>query len=112
MPDCIFCKIVTGEFKTKFLFEDEKIVAFKDINPAAPLHILIVPKNHIENILDLDDNSIMVSVLNAVKKLSRKYNIDEKGFRIVVNCKDDGGQTVNHLHFHLLGGRRMTWPPG
>jgi len=89
-------------------------VAFKDINPQAPVHVLIVPKDHIPSIMHIDDENgeIVKHILLIARQLAEKLNIAEKGFRIVNNCGKEGGQTVNHLHFHLLGGRNMTWPPG
>jgi len=89
-------------------------VVFKDINPQAPVHVLIVPKNHIPSIMHIDDKNgeIVKHILLIARQLAEKLNIAEKGFRIVNNCGKEGGQTVDHLHFHLLGGRNMTWPPG
>jgi histidine triad (HIT) family protein len=112
--DCIFCKIIKGEIPAQKVFEDEKVLAFNDINPAAPVHILIIPKNHISSAMELDeDNSNMIGhIFTVAKKLAEEYKISEKGFRVVNNCGRDGGQTVNHLHFHLIGGRSMSWPPG
>ncbi|KAA5806700.1 histidine triad nucleotide-binding protein [Thermoanaerobacterium thermosaccharolyticum] len=114
MSDCIFCKIINKEINSKIVYEDEYVVAFPDINPQAPVHLLIVPKEHIESPLDInEDNKDLVGhVYLVAKKLVSQYGIDKKGYRIVSNCGDDGGQTVHHIHFHLLGGRFMTWPPG
>ncbi|WP_434565422.1 histidine triad nucleotide-binding protein [Thermoanaerobacterium thermosaccharolyticum] len=113
MSDCIFCKIINKEINSKIVYEDEYVVAFPDINPQAPVHLLIVPKEHIESPLDInEDNKDLVGHVYLVgKKLASQYGIDKKGYRIVSNCGDDGGQTVHHIHFHLLGGRFMTWPP-
>lgn len=113
--DCIFCKIANKEIPSKFLYEDEQVVAFHDISPAAPVHILVIPKKHIANILEInsdDANLISHIVQNVIPKIAKDQKLAEKGFRLVVNTKEDGGQTVNHLHFHLLGGRSMSWPPG
>jgi len=90
------------------------VVAFPDINPQAPVHLLIVPKAHIDSPLDIDERNkeLVGHVYVIAKKLAKQYGIDSKGYRIVSNCGDDGGQTVHHIHFHLLGGRFMTWPPG
>jgi len=112
--ECIFCKIATHEIPTEAVFEDDDVIAFKDINPQAPIHLLIVPKKHIESIMEIteEDNPVVSKIIKVAQKLAKENNIDKKGFRIVVNTGDDGGQTVKHLHFHLLGGRFMTWPPG
>lgn len=115
MSDCIFCKIANGEIKTDFIYEDETVVAFRDLNPQAPEHILIVPKKHVAKIIDFteDDKTLAAHIfVDVVPKIAKKINVDEKGFRIVINTGDDGGQTVPHLHVHLIGGRKMTWPPG
>jgi histidine triad (HIT) family protein len=111
--DCIFCKIINKEIPSDILYEDDKVVVFKDLNPQAPVHLLIVPKEHIEsNEYINDDNSDIVGHVFAVANKISKENSLEKGYRIVNNCKEYGGQTVNHIHFHLLGGRQMLWPPG
>ncbi|MDI3310592.1 MAG: histidine triad nucleotide-binding protein [Thermoanaerobacterium sp.] len=114
MSDCIFCKIINREIESKIIYEDDYVVAFPDINPQAPVHLLIVPKAHIDSPLDIDDGNkeLVGHVYIIAKKLAKQYGIDSKGYRIVSNCGDDGGQTVHHIHFHLLGGRFMTWPPG
>lgn len=112
--DCIFCKIASGVIPTNKVYEDEKVIAFNDISPVAPIHILIIPKQHISSAMELnDDSSALVGhIFLAAQKIARELNIDESGFRMVNNCGRDGGQTVDHLHFHLLGGRSMQWPPG
>ena len=113
--DCLFCKISSGEIKSDFVYEDESVVAFRDINPQAPTHILIVPKKHIASISEFqaEDKDLAAHILvDVIPKLAKDLQIDEKGFRVVVNTGKEGGQTVNHLHFHLIGGRSMTWPPG
>jgi histidine triad (HIT) family protein len=112
--ECIFCKIVKKEIPASVVYEDEDVLAFKDINPQAPIHLLIIPKNHLSSIMEVDENNgdIVKKIVKVVQSLARENNIDKKGFRLVVNTGDDGGQTVHHLHFHLLGGRFMTWPPG
>lgn len=111
--ECIFCKIINKEIPSAFLYEDDKVVVFKDINPQAPVHFLIIPKEHIESNDDInDENSHLVAhVFKIAKKLAKENGL-ESGYRIVNNCKEDGGQTVNHIHFHVLGGRQMLWPPG
>lgn len=114
MAECIFCKIAGGEIPTEFLYQDDTVVAFKDINPQAPVHFLVVPKKHIANILDIgsDNAEILLTVQKVIAKLARELGIAEGGFRVVVNTGEDGGQTVPHLHFHVLGGRFLAWPPG
>ena len=114
MEDCLFCKIACGEIPTEFIYEDDKVAAFKDINPAAPVHILIIPKEHIASAMCLnDENAEVVShIFKVVAKLADELGFAEKGFRIVNNCGSDGGQTVGHLHFHVLAGRNLGWPPG
>jgi histidine triad (HIT) family protein len=111
--DCLFCKIISKQIPSTFIYEDEKVVAFKDISPQAPVHILIVPKEHIESNDDITErnSNIVGHVFFVAKKLAKELGLEE-GYRIVNNCKDDGGQTVNHIHFHVLGGRQMMWPPG
>lgn len=114
MTDCIFCKIINKEIKSNIIYEDEYVVVFPDINPQAPVHLLIVPKEHIPSINELTEKNkdLIFHIYMVVKKLTKKYSIDEKGYRLINNCGNDGGQTVPHIHFHLLGGRFMTWPPG
>lgn len=113
--DCIFCKIANKEIESKLIYEDETVAAFRDLNPQSPEHILIVPKKHIANITEFtaDDKDLAAHIfIDVVREIANKIGVAENGFRIVVNTGDDGGQTVNHLHVHLLGGRKMTWPPG
>jgi len=112
--ECIFCKIANHEIPTEAVYEDDDVIAFHDINPQAPIHLLIVPKKHITSIMEVaeEDGPIINKIVKVAQKLAKENNIDKKGFRIVVNTGDDGGQTVKHLHFHLLGGRFMTWTPG
>ena len=114
MEECIFCKIVNKEIPSNIVYEDDLVVAFRDINPQAPVHILIVPKEHIPTLLDIDEDKkhLIFHAYMVAKKIAENEGIAEKGYRIVTNCGKDGGQTVYHLHFHLLGGRFMTWPPG
>ncbi|MGM9551673.1 MAG: histidine triad nucleotide-binding protein [Clostridia bacterium] len=114
MCDCLFCKIISGEIPSSKVYEDDNVYAFNDISPEAPVHVLIVPKEHISSANDLtDENSDIVSkIFIAAKKIAKEKNIAENGYRIVNNCGEDGGQTVKHLHFHLLGGRSLAWPPG
>ena len=114
MKDCLFCKIAAGETDTDFVYSDDRVVAFEDINPQAPVHLLIVPKQHIDDLNHLEekDNDLIGHVYQVAKKLADDYDIAETGYRLVSNCGDDGGQTVYHIHFHLLGGRALQWPPG
>jgi histidine triad (HIT) family protein len=113
--DCIFCKIAAGEIPAKKLYEDEQAIAFADIDPKAPVHTLIIPKQHIASLAEVgtsEHEKILVGHLHSVaNQLARQQNL-AKGYRIVINTGPDGGQTVNHLHLHLLGGRQMHWPPG
>ncbi|WAM30632.1 histidine triad nucleotide-binding protein [Caldicellulosiruptor naganoensis] len=114
MNDCIFCKIVEKQISSEIVYEDKYVCAFKDINPTAPVHILVVPKQHIESLKEVEEShkELIGHVFVVAKILADKFGIKEKGFRVVVNCGEDGGQTVNHLHFHLLGGRKFSWPAG
>ena len=115
MADCLFCKIAGGEIPSNFLYEDESVVAFNDINPQAPTHILIVPKKHIGCINDFqaDDKDLAAHIfVDVVPKLVKDAKIAESGYRVVINTGKEGGQTVGHLHVHILGGRSMQWPPG
>ncbi|MFH1429465.1 MAG: histidine triad nucleotide-binding protein [Candidatus Margulisiibacteriota bacterium] len=114
MNDCIFCKIAAGEIPSEFLYEDDDLFAIKDISPQAPVHILIISKEHIPSILNITNNEAhLISKIHLLAThLATRYKLDEDGFRIVNNCRKAGGQAVPHLHFHLLGGRQMQWPPG
>ncbi len=111
--DCIFCKIVAGEIPAEKVFEDDEIVGFKDINPAAPFHALLIPKTHIETLNDLGPEHVdlMGRIVLAAQKVAAEEGL-ETGYRLVANCLRDAGQEVFHIHVHLLGGRRLTWPPG
>lgn len=112
--DCLFCKICDGSIDTNIIYDDPQIMAFHDISPQAPTHILIIPKKHIATINDTDDNDelLLGRMILTAKKLSRKYDIANDGYRLVFNTNDKGGQTVHHIHLHMLGGRQMHWPPG
>ncbi|RKY39053.1 MAG: histidine triad nucleotide-binding protein [Candidatus Omnitrophota bacterium] len=112
--DCIFCKIVARQIPAEIVFEDERILAFNDINPQAPVHILIIPKKHIERLSDLhpSDKDLMAEIIFKAKQLAEDKGIAERGYRLVINNNKDAGQAVFHLHFHLIGGRKLTWPPG
>ena len=111
--ECIFCKIINKEIESKIVYEDDKCVAFEDINPQAPVHILVVPKKHISALREVDDRDreLLGHVLKVASKIALEKGL-EKGYRIVVNDGKEAGQTVFHIHFHLLGGREMGWPPG
>ncbi len=112
MADCLFCKMVAGDIKPDVVFEDENLLAFRDINPQAPVHILIVPKRHIATLNELDDNQLAGQLLLTAVKLASREGLADDGYRTVFNCNHNGGQAVYHLHLHLLGGRPMSWPPG
>jgi histidine triad (HIT) family protein len=114
MSDCLFCGIVEGRVKGDIVYRDESIVAFRDIRPQAPVHILIVPRKHVATILELDasDAAVMGQIFLVINKLAREQDIAASGFRVVVNSGADAGQSVFHVHFHLLGGRPLRWPPG
>ena|SRR3989338_5440382 len=112
--ECIFCKIAKKDVPAKIVFEDAEVIAFNDTNPQAPVHIMIIPKKHMEKISDLtqDDIGITGRLVLIAKRLAKEKGIEESGYRIVFNCNKDAGQAVFHLHLHLLGGRKFTWPPG
>tara|TARA_B110000914_G_C15182832_1_gene318140 strand:- start:208 stop:546 length:339 start_codon:yes stop_codon:yes gene_type:complete len=112
MTDCLFCKIITGDIPAEKLYEDEKVLVFKDINAQAPEHFLVIPKEHISTPNDAD-NAELLGLLNlTASKLAKERGFAEKGYRLVMNCNGDGAQSVFHIHLHCLGGRKMTWPPG
>lgn len=116
MSDCIFCKIVQGEIPAAKVYEDDMALAFRDLDPQAPEHIIVIPKKHIENILAFnasEDQHLAAHIMTEViPQIARTCHIDSRGFRVVTNTGKEGGQTVGHLHFHVLGGRLLTWPPG
>jgi histidine triad (HIT) family protein len=111
MEDCIFCKIGAGLIPAKVVYEDADLIAIHDLHPVAPTHVLLIPKRHVDDILALaeDDKAseVMMAVLRAVPHVARQMGVAEKGFRLVNNCGEDGGQTIRHVHFHLIGGRRL-----
>lgn len=111
MDNCLFCKIVRGEIPSSKVYEDDTVLAFRDIEPQAPVHVLLVPKEHFDSILEADEKTF-AHMQTVVKKLAVDLGIAENGFRVVVNTGRDGQQSVKHLHFHILGGRGMEWPPG
>jgi len=114
MTDCLFCKMVSGEVKPAMVYEDENILAFRDANPQAPLHVLVVPKEHIATINDLEDKHapLIGKLYLAAKQIAWEEGLSERGYRTVMNCNAEAGQSVYHLHLHLLAGREMRWPPG
>ena len=109
MNNCIFCKIINKEIPSNTVYEDDEILAFRDINPVAPVHILVIPKKHISSLIDLkeDDELLIGRIYTVINKIANEEGIDEKGFRVIVNCGEDGGQEVKHLHFHILGGKKL-----
>ena len=110
--DCVFCKIAGGEIPTDKIYEDEDIIAFNDLDPQAPIHFLVIPKKHITSLATLDksDSDLVAKIMLVIQKLSKENNLE--GYRVVTNIGEDGGQSVPHLHFHVLGGRAFHWPPG
>jgi histidine triad (HIT) family protein len=112
MADCLFCKIAKKEIPSSIVYEDDKVFAFNDINPKAPTHILIIPKKHISSVADEGVAAVVGDLFSVMKKLAEEKGVDKTGYRIIVNHGKDSGQAVPHLHFHLLGGRPLKWPPG
>lgn len=114
MSDCIFCKIGAGDIPSDKVFEDDSLFGFRDIQPQAPTHIVVIPKRHIATMNDFaeSDSGLLADMLLACQKIAMQEGLSENGYRIVINCNADGGQSVFHVHAHLLGGRKMTWPPG
>ena len=114
MDNCLFCKIIKGDIPANKVYENEHVLAFRDIDPKAPVHILVIPKKHIKSINDLEssDKYLAGELILASKIIAKDQGIDSKGFRTIFNTNDDGGQTVYHIHMHIMGGRQMTWPPG
>ncbi|MBN1622602.1 MAG: histidine triad nucleotide-binding protein [Endomicrobiales bacterium] len=112
--DCIFCKIVKREIPSQIVYENERILAFRDITPQAPVHILIIPKAHITGLNDIsrDHTELLGEIQSAAKEIAEKENISSSGYRVVTNCGKNAGQAVDHLHYHILGGRKFSWPPG
>ncbi|MBI3892077.1 MAG: histidine triad nucleotide-binding protein [Candidatus Wallbacteria bacterium] len=114
MSDCIFCKIAAGQIPSDKILETDDLLAFRDINPQAPVHVLIIPKKHIASAMDLaaSDAGLLAKLLEGAQQIARQHRLDATGFRLVTNHGAQAGQSVFHLHFHLLGGRSMRWPPG
>ncbi|HZK33108.1 MAG TPA: histidine triad nucleotide-binding protein [Tissierellaceae bacterium] len=113
MKDCLFCKIAKGEVPSDTIYEDDKVIAFNDINPQAPVHFLVIPREHIKSADNItkENRELMGYIIHIASKLAKDKGLDS-GYRIVNNCGSDGGQTVDHIHFHVLGKRNMKWPPG
>lgn len=114
MTDCIFCKIVAGDIPAEKVFENDHVVGFRDLNPQAPTHVLVIPKRHIATINDLQDGdqALLGEMYLAAKQIAADEGLSERGYRTVMNCNEEAGQTVFHIHLHVIGGRAMTWPPG
>ena len=114
MSDCLFCKIVSGDIPAEKVFENDHVIGFQDLNPQAPTHVLIIPKKHVSTINDLqdEDRALVGEMFMAARQIAADQGLAEKGYRTVMNCNEEAGQTVFHIHLHLLGGRRMQWPPG
>lgn len=109
MEDCIFCKIIKGEVPSTKVYEDDEILAFRDISPVTPVHVLVIPKKHITSLVDLkpEDEAVIGRIYTVINKIAKQEGILEKGYRVIVNCGEDGGQVVKHVHFHLLGGKKL-----
>ena len=114
MPDCLFCKIVSGDIPATIVHQDEHLIAFKDINPQAPMHVLIIPRRHIATLSDLaeTDDQLVGEMVRRAAAIARQEGHADRGYRTVINCNADAGQTVFHIHLHVLGGRTLAWPPG
>ena len=112
--DCLFCKIISGDIPSNKVYSDEDVYAFHDINPVAPTHILVIPRKHLLNVAEAgdEDQELLGKLMLIANRIAREQGLADKGFRYVINSGEEGGQTVYHLHLHLLGGRRMSWPPG
>ena len=113
MQDCLFCKIVSGEIAAEIVFRDDHVLAFRDINPQSPVHLIIIPLKHIQSVVSIntDDFDLMGHLFFAVKEIAERLSLAD-GFRLVVNCGRNAGQEIQHIHIHMLGGRAMGWPPG
>ena len=114
MADCLFCRIIAGDIPAAIVYQDERLVAFKDINPQAPLHVLIIPRQHIATLNDLAsaDDALVGSMQRAAAAIAKEHGYSNRGYRTVFNCNREAGQTVFHIHLHVLAGRGLTWPPG
>lgn len=109
MEDCVFCKIIDGKIPSEKVYEDENVLAFKDINPVAPIHILVIPKKHIEKLIDVkeEDAYLIAEIFKAINKIVKQLNIEKEGFRVIANCGENGGQEVMHIHFHIIAGKKL-----
>ena len=112
MSDCIFCKIANGDIPSDFVYEDDNVAAFRDVDPQAPVHILVIPKKHYASSAAVDDPSVWSSLMGSAVKIACQLGLEENGYRMVIKTGKQGGQTVPHLHLHLLAGRNLGWPPG
>jgi histidine triad (HIT) family protein len=114
MADCLFCKIIAGQIAGAIVYQDERVVAFKDINPQAPMHVLVVPRRHIATLNDLapEDDGLVGELVRRAAAIAKDHGHGDRGYRTVFNCNADAGQTVFHIHLHVLGGKRFGWPPG
>jgi len=114
MSECLFCKMVSGEIDPDKVYEDDDVLAFRDISPQAPLHVLVIPKEHITTLNDIEEchAAVLGKMYLAVKQIAKQEGVAEDGYRTVINCNRDGGQSVFHIHLHMLAGRSMQWPPG
>ena len=112
MDSCIFCKIANGEIPTDFVYQDEDVAVFRDVDPQAPTHLLVIPKRHIASAANVEDTSVWSVLVGRAVEVARKLGLEKDGYRMVINTGAQGGQTVPHLHLHLLSGRNLGWPPG
>jgi histidine triad (HIT) family protein len=114
VSDCLFCKIANKEIPSQVVFEDDQVIVFKDIEPVAPIHILLIPKIHVSNIADskLVENGLATHMVTVIQKVADQLQLKENGFRVVINCGRDAGEAVHHLHYHIIAGRSLGWPPG
>lgn len=112
LADCIFCRIVAGEVKSNIVQQDDQVVAIEDLNPQAPVHVLVLPKRHLADIREVDDPDLLFRIFSVANQVADVKGVAAGGYRLVINSGPDAGQTVQHLHVHVLGGRQMSWPPG
>lgn len=111
-PPCIFCRIVAGQIPATLVYEDDRVLAFRDVNPQAPTHLLVIPREHVASLARTEDEALAGHLLLTCARVARDQGVEPAGYRVVTNIGDDGGQSVHHLHLHILGGRSMGWPPG
>jgi histidine triad (HIT) family protein len=111
---CLFCEIAAGRAPSRTVHEDDRLVAFDDVRPQAPTHVLVIPRRHVSSLVDLaaDDDGLVGAMLRTARDIASRLGLGERGFRLVMNCGEDAGESVHHIHLHLLGGRRLAWPPG